>query len=509
MGAMKNLLNSRSIVISTLPLLVALIHIKLATSHIIRNDEGVALYTGRVILEGGAPYVDSWDHKGPIFYLLNAFGLWLSPGALWGPGVVEGLFLAFALAVLCHRLNKVWQPYVIFCTLLAFLGSYYLFLESLDLTESWTLPFQIFAYLIIFQASDYSPRILHAKISYDLCKMYFLLGINFSLIFYIRPNNATGILLATLALSLIKHRAVKFYVWTVFISTFIAFSTLIFAYLKINQSFNLFLEQYFIYNFDYSSAGSISDRIGSSTESIFKFALSPLSVVLILAIGFIFFDKTTKVKMPYAIVIGFIGDMISSCLSARGYLHYMIVTLPSLIFILGNLHSTLKNRQAKLRHFMNVTLLVFIVFGAVLGPQKISDRFQGDPGNLVGITKFISSNTNPSDFVQILGSETRVLVLTYRQSASSMTYSHPATSYFYRNQVAAIDTLESDIKERRPKYILRSTSGACKFDNASCKIGGRSYREDKLKNLYLWVLNNYERVGTIGAYEIWQSKLLN
>ena len=506
---MKNLLNSRAIVISTLPLLVALIHIKLATSHIIGNDEGVALYTGRVILEGGAPYVDSWDHKGPILYLLNAFGLWLSPGALWGPGVVEGLFLAFALAVLCHRLNKVWQPYVVFSTVLAFLGAYYLFLESFNLTESWTLPFQIFAYLIIFQESNYSHRTLHPKISYELCKIYFLLGLNFSIIFYVRPNNATGILLATLALSLIKHRAVVFYLWIVFISTFIAFSTLIFAYLRINRSINLFIEQYFIYNFDYSSVGSISDRIGSLTESIFRFVFSPLPVVLMLAIVFISFDKTTKVKIPYAIVIGFIGDMISSGLSTRGYLHYMIVTLPSLIFILGNLHSSLKNRQSKFRHFINAALLAFIVVGAVLGPQKISERFQDDPGNMAGITKFLNSNTNPLDSVQILGSETRVLVLANRQSASSLTYSHPATSYFYRNQVAAIETLESDIKERRPKYILRSTSGACKLDNASCEISGRSYREDKLKNLYLWVLNNYKRVGIIGAYEIWQSKLLN
>ena len=156
---MNTLISRKSLANLILPLLVVFVHSSLAVNHVIGNDEGVVLYTGRRILEGGSPYVDSWDHKGPILYLFNALGLWLSSNALWGPGLLEGILLAFAIAVLGNQLKRFWAPFNVYSTLLAFLGSYYLFLEALNLTESWTLSIQIFAYLLIFQESNRSSCI--------------------------------------------------------------------------------------------------------------------------------------------------------------------------------------------------------------------------------------------------------------------------------------------------------------------------------------------------------------
>ena len=288
-----------------LPLLVLAIHFSLAVNHVIGNDEGVVLYTGRNILEGGAPYVDSWDHKGPILYLLNAFGLWLSSNALWGPGLLEGLLLAFAIAVLGHQLKQVWRPFIVNSSIVAFLGSYYLFLESLNLTESWTLGFQILAYLLIFQESNRSPYINSVTERGRIRSVYFLFGLAFSLIFYTRPNNATGIFLATIILSFISHKVIILYVWKVFSITFIAFSILIYLYLSITGSFKQFLEQFFVYNRDYSSAGSIADRFGSLGHSLLRLAQTPLILILVVILMLIFLDKSTKAKVHLAIFCSF------------------------------------------------------------------------------------------------------------------------------------------------------------------------------------------------------------
>ena len=38
------------------------------------EDSSMMLYVGKGILEGDIPYLDRWDNKGPLQYLLNAAG---------------------------------------------------------------------------------------------------------------------------------------------------------------------------------------------------------------------------------------------------------------------------------------------------------------------------------------------------------------------------------------------------------------------------------------------------
>ena len=503
---MISFISRKSLLNLILPLLVLLIHCSLAVNHVLGIDEGVVLYTGRKILDGGSPYVDSWDHKGPILYFFNAFGLWLSSNALWGPGLLEGALLAFAIAVLSHQLKQFWPPFIVYSTVLAFLGSYYLFLESLNLTESWTLSFQIFAYLLIFQESNRSLCFDSEIKKGETTRIYFLLGLAFSVIFYTRPNNATGIFLATVILSLISHKVILFYAWKVFSFTFIAFSFVIYLYLSISGSFKPFLEQFFVYNRDYSAAGSIADRFGNLGHSLLRLAQTPLILILIVILIFIILDKSAKAKVHTAILIGFLGDFVASFLSARGYLHYMIIILPSLLFILGSLQSCISEGKAIYRRVTSLALVLCVILGGVFGMQKILGRFYDDAGNINGIARFLESNSKNTDYIQILGSETRVLVLSQRQSASSITYSHPATSIFYHQRLKMAEKLESDIKARSPKFIVRSTVGTCNFNDNSCGIGWPNYSEEDMGSLYLWILSNYERLGLLGDYEIWQSK---
>jgi len=66
--------------------------------YLLGKDSGVFLYTAERILEGGLPYVDSWDHKPPMVYLLN-----IAAGAnRWGVFFLENLLLGASLVVLLH-----------------------------------------------------------------------------------------------------------------------------------------------------------------------------------------------------------------------------------------------------------------------------------------------------------------------------------------------------------------------------------------------------------------------
>ena len=58
------------------------------------RDNGVFLYGGQQILLGKIPYLDFWDHKGPLIHYINALGLYLGNGYRWGVWGIEFIFLA-------------------------------------------------------------------------------------------------------------------------------------------------------------------------------------------------------------------------------------------------------------------------------------------------------------------------------------------------------------------------------------------------------------------------------
>lgn len=494
------------------PIFVLLFHFYLAFNHVIGNDEGVALYTGRVVLEGGAPYLDSWDHKGPILYFLNAAGFWISQGATWGPAMMEGLLLAFAVTFLVHQLKNFWPSFVINSVLIGFLLSYYFFMESLNLTESWTLGFQIIAYLLIWKESNRDSEFASGKRA--KVGLFFSLGLVFSIIFYTRPNNSMGVLFATLTFIFLLRDSSALKGLVVFILTFFSFSTLILSYLRATDSLAEFIEQFIIYNFDYSSAGSLTNRLDTASHSLFRLAQTPLIMFLVVIIIFTVLNKSIcielvgKLKMNVAICVGLLADFFFSFLSARGYLHYMIIILPGLMFVIGILQCHLAETSLMFRRVTTLVLVTCVLLGGFFGVPKVLNRFHSDPGNLEGVSKFLNINSTQSDRIQVLGSDTRVLVVADRKSSSNITYSHPATSVFYRNAKLSISKIEDDVKSEMPKFIVRSINGTCEFNVPDCGLGKPDYNEGNLAPLYSWILRHYQMIEVIGNYEIWQlSKL--
>lgn len=63
------------------------------------RDSGVFAYMGRLILRGGVPYVDFWDHKPPGIYLIDALALAVSSDGAWGLWAMSSLAALAALAI--------------------------------------------------------------------------------------------------------------------------------------------------------------------------------------------------------------------------------------------------------------------------------------------------------------------------------------------------------------------------------------------------------------------------
>ncbi len=83
----------KKLVLVTLLLVVlvmaVMVPVSPAIEHTPGRDAGVFLYVGSQILEGKVPYRDVWDHKQPLIFFINAAGLALSGGSLWGVWLAE------------------------------------------------------------------------------------------------------------------------------------------------------------------------------------------------------------------------------------------------------------------------------------------------------------------------------------------------------------------------------------------------------------------------------------
>lgn len=113
----------------------------------VHTDAGVFLQAGQTIVDGGAPYLDFWDHKGPLLYLLNAAGVWLTPGHPLGTLILEAVLVWLAMAALGVTMGGVMglrhaEPILLFG-----LAAYVHFHHFGNYTQNWALPGQVLALL--------------------------------------------------------------------------------------------------------------------------------------------------------------------------------------------------------------------------------------------------------------------------------------------------------------------------------------------------------------------------
>jgi 4-amino-4-deoxy-L-arabinose transferase-like glycosyltransferase len=96
-------------------------------------------YAGELLRTGATPYVDFWDHKPPLIYLLHAAGLAVSGGRVWGVWLVSWASVLLALVLAYRTLERA------FGRAAASLGTVFFAFSvtsifSLGLTEWYILP---------------------------------------------------------------------------------------------------------------------------------------------------------------------------------------------------------------------------------------------------------------------------------------------------------------------------------------------------------------------------------
>lgn len=106
------------------------------------TDSAVFLYIGRLILGGGVPYRDAFDHKGPLVYLLDALGIAIH--GVFGVWLLELFFLSVS-AVFAYKIARRFAapPAALFTASVAIL--WYTARCDSNFCETWSVPFLLAA----------------------------------------------------------------------------------------------------------------------------------------------------------------------------------------------------------------------------------------------------------------------------------------------------------------------------------------------------------------------------
>jgi hypothetical protein len=236
------------------------------------RDSGIFLNIGSDILHGKILYQQTWDNKQPLLYAINALGLWLGGGSVWG---VWGLELAFLLMVFYGSYRVVrsslppWSTFVViaiaFFAVFPFMGGNY--------SEEYSLVFQVGILALLF--GMYLPD--RGKRSRPAAAL--MMGILMGLVFCIKQTYLdipVSVLIFIVFLAWVEHERGSLWVRNILLvaAGFVLVNIPVFVYFQAHGALRDYMINAFLFN-RYYSYQTILGRITSLLEMIKFVAAQP------------------------------------------------------------------------------------------------------------------------------------------------------------------------------------------------------------------------------------------
>ncbi|MDR1441647.1 MAG: hypothetical protein LBJ02_04540 [Bifidobacteriaceae bacterium] len=210
------------------------------------TDSGNFLYEGHRVLTGHTPYLDFFDHKGPLIFLINAAGDWLAGRV--GVWLIEWICLG-ASAVICARalapLVGRWAATAAGGWLIIACGAY---LESGNLTEEYALPLGMAACAVFIRFARTGVLRWHGAA---------VLGLTCGAALMLRPTAIAlwAVYCLAIALSMVIGRRIREVLaatgW--FVAGLVVVTAPVVAWLAARGALGACFEQMFLFNAEYAS----------------------------------------------------------------------------------------------------------------------------------------------------------------------------------------------------------------------------------------------------------------
>lgn len=287
------------------------------------GDSGIFQEMGLVIAHGGTPYVDVFDHKGPVLFFIQALGLLINEH--WGIFVLQAISLSLTLWIWYKMISlfqkNIWIEFGTIILALLFLFGY---CERGNLCEEWSLPYISIPIYLFLKHWPEGMRLSG--------KEWFLVGLCTCIVIFIRANNIAPILgfaLYSISLELIKKdkMVLRHLLMGLLGCVLVAgFWIIFFLFYYGKEALSWMLYGTFLFNFDYIQGGR---SVGTWYDVLYY--VSILCFVLLTIF-------TERKNSGYPILPILISYAITAfAIGSNKFIHYLIIFIPLFVVSLVSL----------------------------------------------------------------------------------------------------------------------------------------------------------------------------
>lgn len=491
-------------------LVVSLVaYVPMIVSGHITRDSGVFLYTGMVVSRGGMPYVDSWDHKGPLLAVIETLA-WRLGGGIVGAPILEAVVLFFGLAVaglIWSRWIRAWAPVLVLVVGVTYLGVF----EGGNFTETWLFPFQLVAYSIVADVALRLGRDAPARI---IVGAGLTVGLAASVGLFTRMNNVAGLLVLAGIFVVFFRRRLAFAASVVGVVAVVGIALTL--WLWTGDALRAAVDQYIRYNLFYSEGTPLGERVASFATLAQLLVSGAVVAVALVIMGAVFMRRVaakgaSSPTVTVAVVFLAVGavDALSQMASGRPYPHYLVVAIAGVAVAVAGVGSEVLPavgtwwRSERRPRFRAIRVLGIAALAALVLSSSSATALQGLRTTLgagvftagsyqAQIVDRVLAETSPDDRVLVHGAETWILAASQRLSPTAITYSLPVEQGYG----GLPEQYLADVTAFPPALIVESP--------VSCGISIACPAEkDHFAGLAPWVVSSYELDGDLTGFRFW------
>lgn len=429
-------------------------------------DYSIFSYIGQQIRNGKIPYLEIWDHKPPMVFYLDAFGLFLADGSLTGIWLLELFALFTGAFILFKLLSRFFPESITLSAVILIILHYVRVFDFGNYTEEYALFFQILALGLFFSRFWKTRPFLSGLTSGLLCGLAFTC-----------KQNTIGIWVTFSIMEILswiqwkKDRKEIIHRWIFFLFGLIAINGIWAFYFWNKGALQEYWDVAFLYNLIYSEQSAANRWATGLTTLTFLPGISIFlsSGFLSWLIVFIRFLNSLRMKSgsffgsienPPILLWAFLSlpiELLLAGLSGMNYQHYFILCFPPvcvLVIWLGMRIYDFLNTNMKTQTAVFLVILLFIVTSIPIVSLYRENYNPRMPSVYTKTADFLKENTNKTDPVIIWGGGLASYVLAERSAPTRFFNVRPLYLFPGYVQEKQWSQFLYDLKQNPPRFII-------------------------------------------------------
>ena len=420
-------------------------------------DCAVFRTVGMMMSKGYMPYRDTFDHKGPLMYLINYAGYCIDEDR--GIIVIEILFMAVTVAmiyktcrIICDRISSTLVTFLS----LSLLSSMF---QGGNLVEEYAMAFiAVSVYFFL----DYLKNDQISNVRLCLC------GICFGGVLLLRPNMCSVWLILPFAVlyKMVKERKIKeLFRFLSFFILGLAVSILpVLVWLDVNDSLEWCWKAYILFNKEYVTGDGISTSI--ARLGVVKDFLNYPVILMAFSLQLYAVIKR-KHFYDIAYLIYLVVTLVLISISGRSYGHYGMILIPAVAYSLGQFFLFAKEiENDKIYKIIRLAVTVWLLSTFIL--QDLIAVAIGIPTaylqrnteqrskTALHISQIIQANTTKDQLISVYGYWDAIYIISKRAHATRFSYQYPLCVV----EPKIKDEYFRELNEQKPKVIVVQ-AGSC------------------------------------------------